>query len=107
MRTEEHTLQLEVIAFFRNNYQRKGLGVIIPVPNEYTYKDKSAVIEKGASDLIVILKGRTIFIENKSKKGSQSSDQILFQSKVELLNYEYHICRSLEQFKEITSCEKE
>ena len=101
MRTEEHTLQLELICFYRNNYQRKGLGVIIPVPNEYTYKDKSAVIEKGASDLIVIMKGRTIFVENKSKKGSQSPDQIEFQKKVESLGYQYHVCKSLEQFKTI------
>ena len=95
----EHVLQLEQIAWFRNELERKGLGVIIPVPNEATYKDKTFTICKGASDIIVVLKKAVLFIENKTTKGFQKPDQITFQNKIESLGYEYHICRSLDHFK--------
>jgi len=95
----EHTLQIEEIQWFRNELERKGLGVIVPVPNEATYKDKTFVICKGASDLIVVLKSAVLFIENKTINGLQKTDQVTFQNKIENLGYEYHICRSLEHFK--------
>jgi hypothetical protein len=97
---KEHTLQINIIAWFRNEYQRKGLGIIIPVPNEYTYKDKSAVIEKGASDCIVVIKDKVFFVENKTDKGTQSEAQKDFQKRVEALGYEYWLIRNLKDFQD-------
>lgn len=97
----EHRLQLECIAYFRNEFERHGKGVIIPVVNEATYKNRTFEICKGASDLILVLPGRTIFCELKTAKGIQSNSQKEFESKVSTLGYKYIIIRSLEQFKNL------
>lgn len=99
---KEHTLQLECICFFRNEYERKRTGVIIPVPNEYTYKNKNAVICKGASDLIVILpNSKTLFIELKTDIGKQSEKQIEFEKLVVNLGFEYFVIRTLKHFQDV------
>jgi hypothetical protein len=53
----------------------------------------------GVSDLIVVLNGKTIFIELKTEIGIQSQKQKDFESKIKELNQEYYLIRSLEQFK--------
>lgn len=97
----EHRLQLECIAYFRNEFERHGKGVIIPVVNEATYKNRNFEICKGASDLILVLPGRTVFCELKTIKGVQSNRQKEFESKVSALGYKYIIIRNLEQFKNL------
>ena len=113
----EEGIQGDCVAWFRNNYQRKGIdkGVIFSVPNEAWAK--MGLTEKvmfriyktfqltgllaGASDLVVVLKGRVLFIEMKDYKGKQSENQKRFQKQVENLGFPYHLVRTLESFKKI------
>lgn len=49
----------------------------------------------GASDLVIVLKDKVVFVEVKTNKGKQSEYQRIFQNKVEALGHEYLIWRSL------------
>lgn len=99
----EHLIQISCIAYFRNEYERYGKGIIIPVPNELAAKRKDVEIRKGCSDLIVVMSKRIVFMELKTGYNIQSDAQVKFQKEVESLGYEYHIIRSLEQFKKVIS----
>lgn len=100
-KSKEHIIQCECIAWFRNEYERKGRGIIISVVNEATYQDKAqqSLIKAGCSDLIVVLNGRVIFVELKDARGTQREDQIAFQAQLSILGYRYYLVRSLEAFK--------
>jgi len=95
----EHTLQLNIIAYFRNEFERHEKGVIIPIVNEATYKNKTFVICKGASDLMIFLKNKTFFCELKVANNNQSIAQKDFQNRVQKLGHEYKLIRSLDEFK--------
>ena len=95
----EHTLQLHIIAYFRNEFERHGKGIIIPVVNEATYKNNTFVICKGASDLIIILPNKTLFCELKVGSNKQSTQQIEFENIVSNLGHEYKLVRSLNEFQ--------
>lgn len=97
----EHTIQLNCIAWFRNEFERKNKGVIIPVVNEATYNNKSMTIKVGASDTIVVLDKAVLFIEFKTAIGKQRDEQISFECLVTTLGYKYYLCRSLYAFKNI------
>lgn len=97
----EHYIQTECIAWYRNNYERFGKGVIIPVPNELAAKRKDVVICKGASDTIIIHGSEVLFVEFKTAHNKQLSHQLEFQSLVTKLGYHYYLIRSIEQFKEV------
>lgn len=105
MKTESK-IQQEIIVFFRNEYQRIGKGLIFSVPNEREgYAQMRKLIQtgllSGVSDLIVLQKGKCMFVEIKNEIGKQSDKQKKFQKNVENLGFEYHLVRSLEQFKTI------
>jgi len=98
----EAQIQQQIIIWFRNNYQIKGKGLIFSVANESTYsnkKFKNTGTMAGVSDLIVVLNGKTIFVELKTEIGKQSEAQLKFQKNIENLNQEYYLIRSLEHFK--------
>ncbi len=95
----EHTIQLQCIAWFRNEFERKGLGVIVPVVNEATYNNSTQVIKDGCSDTIVILGKCVIFPEFKTAVGKQRDSQIQFENEVTILGYSYRLIRSLDEFK--------
>lgn len=95
----EHTIQLECIAWFRNEFERKGKGVIIPIVNEATYNNSTQVIKDGASDTIVILESRVIFAEFKTAVGKQRDSQRQFENEVNILGYNYRLIRCLDEFK--------
>ncbi len=100
----EYQIQAEIIVWFRNEYTRKGLGIIFSVPNEATYTNKNfktTGVLTGVSDLIVILQDKVLFIEVKNSVNSQSNAQKQFESSIILLGQKYFIVRCLEQFKEI------
>ena len=97
----EHTLQLLCIAEFRNEFERHGTGIIIPVPNELAAKRKDFVICPGCSDTILVFSGRLVFCEFKVGFNSQQTNQIDFQKRVEKLGYEYYVVKSIESFKQI------
>lgn len=105
MKTEQQ-IQQEMIVWFRNNYQRKGIdkGVIFSVPNERSgYLQMKVLLAtgllSGVSDLIVVLKGRVLFIEVKNLIGKQSDNQKKFQFQVETLGFRYYLVRNLDDFK--------
>jgi len=106
MKTEAK-VQQEMVVWFRNNYQRKGVdkGIIFSVPNEraggfMAMKDLLLTgLLSGVSDLIVVLKGKVIFVEVKNDVGKQSEKQIKFQQQVENLGFKYYLVRNLEDFK--------
>ena len=53
------------------------------------HKDMGYV--KGQSDLILILRNKTVYVEVKTPKGKQSKEQKDFQSYVERLGHQYFI----------------
>ena len=104
----ENQLQQQIIIWYKNNYQIHGKGLIFSVPNGGSRHILEAKTLKstgqmaGVADLIILKpNGKTIFVELKVEKGIQSEVQKVFQSKVEALGFEYHLIKSLEQFKQI------
>lgn len=103
----EGKIQQTIVIFYKNNYclnHHEPQHAIFSVPNES--KSKQETLQKmaigmmpGVSDLIIIRPGEVIFIEIKTRTGTQSVTQKKFQSIVELLGFKYHLIRSLEQFK--------
>lgn len=79
------------------------------VPDSIVNKATSLSIDKmkamgmvnGVSDTIVVLPNKTMFCEFKVQDGRQSDKQKEFQQIVTDLGHEYHVVRSLEQFKKI------
>jgi len=96
----EREIQKLVVEWFRATYKDKG--EIICVPNEVTHyssnKWQAVGMRKGCSDLIVVLKGKVIFVELKTPQNKQSYEQVGFQRSVENLGYEYYVVRSLDEF---------
>jgi hypothetical protein len=100
----EFQIQAEIIVWFRNEYTRKGLGLIFSVPNEATYTNKNfktTGVLTGVSDLIVILQGQVIFVEVKNDVNTQSIAQKNFETSVISLGQKYFVIRSLNDFKQI------
>lgn len=97
--------------FFNNNYclkHHKPRGLIFAVPNGGSRDIREAItlkntgLLKGVSDLIVILPNRKIlFIEVKRDDGTQQASQKEFADRVIELGYEYHLVRSLDDFKKL------
>ncbi len=109
----ENNLQQEIFLFFHNNYCLKNninRGLIFSIPNG-GYRNvreamtfKATGLLKGASDLVVIFpNGKLCFVELKIAKGVQSAEQKDFECRVSSLGYEYHLIRSLEEFKQLTN----
>lgn len=107
----ESSLQQQIYNFFQNTYCLKHhspRGMILSIPNGGTRNKTEAITLKatgllpGASDLIVITpNGKIMFIELKTETGVQSDVQKDFQSRIELLGYEYHLIRSLTEFQSL------
>ena len=104
----ENQLQQQIIIWYKNNYQIKGLGLIFSVPNGGSRHILEAKTLKatgqmaGVSDLIILMpNAKTIFVEVKVEKGVQSDKQKDFENVVTALGFEYYLIRSLEQFKNI------
>lgn len=66
-------------------------------------KFKATGLSSGVSDTIIMLPGKILFVEFKTFTGRQSKSQKEFQTISEKLGFEYHICRSLEDFKYIVN----
>lgn len=62
---------------------------------------KNMGLRPGVSDTVVVMPGKTIFIEFKTETGYQSQNQKEFQAAVESCNQQYHVVRSLEEFQSI------
>lgn len=103
----ESKIQSEICCWFRNNYclnHHDPKCLIFSVPNDgknmmEQMRKKSTGLLAGASDLIVVLPNRIIFVEVKDEKGTQQPNQKQFQSDIEKLGFEYILVRSLDEFK--------
>lgn len=108
----ENYLQQQIYLWFNNNYCltiNPNRGLIFSIPNGGTRNIREAMtfkatgLLKGASDLVVIFpNGKLCFIELKTDKGIQSAEQKDFEQRITKAGYEYHLIRSLDQFKELT-----
>lgn len=104
MRHIEENIQKSCVQWFRLQYPRY---VLLAVPNGGSRNYLEAVHMKatgtlaGASDLIAVFPHHLLFIEMKTPQGRQSPAQKEFERRVTALGFEYHICRSLEQFAEL------
>lgn len=94
----EANIQNEIIIWC--NINRPDI-VLIPVVNEAAYNNRNQTILKGTSDLIAVTKEKVIFIEVKHGYNKQTKPQIVFERRVNALGYEYHIVKSVEEFKTI------
>jgi len=77
--------------FFRVN----NVGVYDTVKGIHRTPPKWAM--KGVSDVILVWKGKTYFIEIKSPVGKLSPDQIAFQAHVEDNDVDYFVVRSIDE----------
>lgn len=98
----EGRIQYEVVQWL----QSEGI-FFFSVPNEgaggnvrMMTKLVSMGLRAGASDLVIVLQGRVIFLELKDDEGVQSKLQKVFQDRVEGLGHTYWLCRSLDEVKE-------
>lgn len=104
----EDQLQQQIYTWYNNKFCLKNQEprhIIFSVPNGGSRnvieakKMKATGLLSGVSDLIIIRPEKVLFIELKIEKGIQSESQKEFQSRIEKLGYEYHLVRSLEEFK--------
>lgn len=94
----EANIQNEIIIWCNMN---KPNVVLIPVVNEAAYNNRNQTILKGTSDLIAVTEEKVLFIEVKDGYNKQTPAQIVFEKRVKNIGYEYHIVRSVDEFKEI------
>ena len=101
--------QQDIILYMNKHYL--NTHIIFSVPNEIPYPlPKKIMMDilsrltqngllKGTSDLVILCPDkRYITVEIKRSTGSQSPEQIIFQKRVESINGDYFIIRSLEDF---------
>ena len=100
----EHQTQTDCVNWFRYIYDD---AIIFAVPNGGRRdrvtgaKLKAEGVLAGIADLIILSSVGTIFIEMKTKTGSQATSQKGFQKKVEALGYHYYVCRSFDDFQSV------
>lgn len=105
---KEDLLQAQIVKWFRNEYQMHDKGLIFSTPNGGSRnvveakKLKTTGTMAGVADLTVLLpNARIIFVELKTNIGKQSDVQLKFENKVKNLNFEYHLIRTIEEFKKL------
>jgi len=106
----EAKIQQEIVMFYHNTYcleHHKPRCIIFSVPNGGNRSPGEAMKAKatgeymGASDLVVIHFSKLLFVEVKTEDGVQSKWQKIFQKHIQDIGFEYHIVRSIEEFKEL------
>ena len=106
----ENKIQSECFQWYNNTYCLKNhnpRGIMFSVANELAGANKIAMMQAkamglvaGVSDTIIIHNNKQVlFCEFKNEIGRQSDKQKDFQSRVELLGFEYKIIRSLKEFQ--------
>lgn len=106
MRHLEDSLQKELIKYFRLRYREPDY-LIFAVPNggkrsllEAT-RLKQTGVRAGVSDLIILSRFKTLFIEVKIDKGKQSDNQLEFENIVSAMGYGYFIVRNITDFIQV------
>jgi|SRR5210317_2121565 len=104
----EDALQQKCVFWFWNEYPSLR-GLLFSVPNGGTRSGKEGKklnltgVVSGVCDLILLYNNRAFLIEMKTehKRSKQSTNQRLWQEKVEAHGFHYFIVRSLQDFKEL------
>lgn len=98
-RINERELQHQCVEWFRGNYPDY---IIMSVPNEAAHKRINwftyTGLLRGAADLVLVLPGKVVFVEMKTRYGKQSDEQVEFERKCLSLGVEYRLCRNLDDF---------
>jgi hypothetical protein len=109
----EDSIQAEIVMYYRNYYQRLYKDCLIfSIPNGGKRDKRTAMLMKatgltpGASDLIVIYFGKLLFVEVKTSTGVQSEEQKVFAERVRDCGFDYHLVRSLLDFKLLLTCQQ-
>ena len=106
----EDVIQSEIFKWYHNNFctnLHDPKHSIFAVPNGGTrsiaeaMKFKATGLVAGVSDLVIVQPNKVMFVEVKDHRGTQQPKQKDFQKTVEGLGFEYHLVRSLEDFKAI------
>lgn len=105
----EARIQQDCWIWYKNNFCLKHHNpkhVIFAVPNDSSSKEETmrklaTGLLSGVSDLVIIQPNRVLFIEIKTPTGTQQQNQKDFEQDVKLLGFEYHVVRSLDEFKKI------
>jgi hypothetical protein len=107
LQLSEHQIQAQIVAYFNTTFPtlRKCLfHVNNKAKNSIEgAKFKALGTVAGVSDLILVATNQTIYIELKDDKGKQQPDQMEFQRQINSLGSQYHIIRSLSEFKALLS----
>lgn len=98
----ERDIQHDCVEWFRTAYPN---FIVFSVPNEaartrssyYSYSGMT----KGAPDLVLVMYGRVVFVEMKTRYGKVRPEQVEFGERCAELGVPYHICRSLEDFQKV------
>lgn len=64
---------------------------------------KAMGVIPGVSDFAYLIPRSVRWIEMKTEDGVQSKEQRDFETLIRSLGMEYHICRSLEHFRQLTA----
>lgn len=100
----EDQIQFECYMWFHNQFPELR-GLLFAVPNGGARSALQGKIFKmtgvvaGVSDMLFMHKGKTYCFELKNKFGTQSDKQKWWQSIVQVEGFNYHIVRSLDEFK--------
>ena len=104
MELNESAIQQSCVIWFNNEYCMFGhheRGIIFHVPNQNQQRYTNIGVLAGVSDIIIVFRGKILFIEMKDATGTQKINQKGFQARIESNGYKYYLCRSLEEFKEV------
>ena len=99
----EHQTQRACVNWFRYIYDD---ALIFAVPNggrrdkETGSRLKAEGVLAGVADIIILSSAGTVFVEMKTKSGTQAASQKDFQKRVEALGYHYYVCRSFDEFQQ-------
>jgi len=108
IQSESH-LQQQCVKWLQ--YQHSNLVFFHP-PNGGSRNIREAVrfkregVKAGVADIIILRPNKSkhgLLIELKTKIGKQSPEQKEFQKNVERWNYQYSVCRSLDEFMKCVS----
>ena len=101
----EARIQQECYMWFHNTYPALRGLLCYNLNNSKNKIDgsinKSLGLQPGRSDMVLYIKGKAIMLEFKTPTGVQSKKQKEWEMVIKREGFEYHIIRSLEEFKYI------
>ena len=115
MYKKEDDLHKACVQWFKMEYENKGIGLLVHIPNEnprsddkvrmilFNKKMKEIGVKKGCPDIAILCKSKTLFIEFKSATGKLSEAQKNLFPEFAKQGHTVHIVRSLEVFQQIVN----